>query len=559
LKEPIHQNAMNGSKPLIGVFAGPDDDRALPTGQLGVSLREQREPHERTIAFRSILFQPSEDVSQSVVHEEPSFFRDLNLDQIVERITSDWNDYDLTPFYYTRLKALDAIVYRQEVMRDLQDHALLKSVQTFSSGMRSMRQRLEQSKKSYYNRAAERIFLDAVQTYCDAIQTLANIVSGLDLRSRGLQSFREFVTGYVASEGFRSLAREAGKLITDLTRVRYGLQIKDDTVTVRPFGDEINYSEAVEETFAKFRTNQAGNHWVEPRKVEGMNHIQAQILDRVALLYPELFGALQRFSETHADFLDLTVARFDREIQFYVAYLVYIEKFRRAGLGFCEPLVSATSKAIDCQNTFDLALADKLITQKSEVVTNSFYLGGQERLFVVSGPNQGGKTTFARTFGQLHYLASLGCPVPGTQAQLFLFDQLFTHFERVEDITNFRGKLQDDLVRIHAILGAATPDSLVVMNEIFASTTLKDAVYLSKKIMAKLSDLDLLGVCVTFLDELASFDQKAVSMVATVDPENLATRTFKLERKPADGLAYALAIAQKYRVTYEGIKERIVP
>jgi DNA mismatch repair ATPase MutS len=214
-------------------------------------------------------------------------------------------------------------------------------------------------------------------------------------------------------------------------------------------------------------------------------------------------------------------------------------------------------KDIMAKGCFDLALANNLLGENKKIITNDFFLKNKERIIVVTGPNQGGKTTFARTFGQLHYFGSLGCLVPGYKARLFIFDNIFTHFEKQENIKNLRGKLQDDLIRFAEIFKNATSNSIFLINEIFSSTTLSDAVFLAKKIMEKISRLDALCVCVTFIDELSTLSEKTVSMVSNIEKDNPNHRTFKITRKPADGLSYALSIAEKYNLTSSQIKDRI--
>lgn len=502
----------------------------------------------------SILFEKTrgEETLQA-----PPFFIDLYLDQIVDAITASKQEYDLKPFFYTPLHDVDAIHYRQEVMQDLENEALLGCIKSFAHQMASVRRYLNLVNKLECRYHQEGWLLEAAAIYCKAVRELARDLAQAPVQSRGLLAFRDYLTTYASSPGLATLAAETKQLQADLAAVRYCVLIKDLTVRVRKYADEPDYSLEVERTFEKFKQGAVKDYRASLAVGAGMNHVEAQILDCVARLYPELFARLDEYCARHSQFLDATIRAFDREIQFYIAYLDYIAPLKRAGLKFCYPRITTTRQHIYTDEGFDLALAHKLVAENSPIVCNDWFLRDPERILIISGPNQGGKTTFARTFGQLHYLASLGCPVPGRQAQLFLFDQLWTHFEKEEDIQNLRGKLQDDLVRIHAILEQATPNTIIIMNEIFNSTTLQDAIFLGKKILERIMQLDSFCVCVTFLDELASLSAKTVSMVSTVVPENPALRTFKIVRQPADGLAYALSLAEKHRLTYPQLKERL--
>jgi DNA mismatch repair protein MutS len=507
--------------------------------------------------FQSILFEQAADPTGPDGPAASPVLADLNLDQVCASMMYGRDQYDLTPYFLAPLSDESAINYRHQVFRDLRDDEVRAAVTAFTRGMVVMRQGLDQAGRLPHPHQRQRWFLDAADTYTGAVQAFAQQLQQVQVSSSGLRYLREYLQTYLRSSGYQQLTADVRDLLDRLAEVRYSLQIRGTRVRVTRYEGEADFGAEVERTFAKFQQGAVEDHRLRSRSLAEMNQVEGLILDHVAELFPELFGDLDEFCRRQASYVDDLVGTFDREIQFYLAYLDYIRPLESAGLPFCFPHVSTTDKRTSADGSFDLALARKLTIDGKIVVTNSLELSGPERAIVVTGPNQGGKTTFARMFGQLHYLASLGLPVPGRSARLFVPDRIFTHFEKEENLSDLRSNLEDELVRMHEILAAATSRSVIVMNESFASTTLADASFLGAEILGRITAHDQLCLYVTFIDGLSSLNPACVSMVAEIVPDNPADRTFRIVRRPADGQAYAAAIADKYGLSYERLRERL--
>ncbi len=524
-------------------------ERCSPPAVLSPSVA-----HGTMTAFASILFEDGFVVEASA---EPEFFTDLNLDQIVAAVTAGRDEYELAPFFYAPVRDVEAVRYRHQVLSDLEQQEVRAAVREFARAMSTMREQVGLIGTLRHELQKQRWFLQAVASYCAGVGAFAHRLAELELRSPGMTALRDYLQSYTTSEAFASLASETGEREADLAAVTYGVHIRGTRVRVSRYDGEADMSDEVQRAFAKFAQGAVKDHRRTYREDAHMDHIEEQIVELVARLHPETFTALRDYCDRRRGYLDATIVRFDREVQFYLSYLEAIAPLRSLGLAFAHPRVSARSKHEHATQTFDLALAMKLAREGATVVCNDFEVDGPERILVISGPNNGGKTTFARTFGQLHYLAALGLPVPGRDTRLFLPDRIFTHFEREEDIATLRGKFEDELVRIHEILAQATGDSVVIMIERFGSTTLHDALVVGSEVVGQLVDLDVLAVFVTFVDELASLGPSTVSMMSTVVPEDPAVRTYRVVRKPADGLAYASALSEKYGLSYESLRRRI--
>lgn len=511
--------------------------------------------------FYSILFPTREQHGEPRQTDAPDFFKDLNLNQIFAPILKAKKEFKLEGFFYTALHNPEVILYRQDVMRELESDELRslfagfsKTVYDLGRYMDTIRKALTSNDSWNNNYLTRGHMLDYAERYCLTVSALSEELSKLALRSAGLRGFAEYLQAYCASESCAGLCAHVKRLRDELSAVEYCMLIKNGTIHVRKYEGQPDHSKQILAAFEKFRQGDVKDYRQKLPEEPYAAHVEAAVLNMLADLYPDIFADLISFCSNYLHFDDETILRFSREIQFYLSWLDFVCPLRQTGLPFHYPKLCNTSEHLYNLDGFDLALA---AVTREKTVTNDFLLNAPEHIMVITGPNQGGKTTFARAFGQVHYLASLGLCVPGREAALYLFDNIFTHFGREENLSTLNGKLQDDLVRLHELLSKATSKSILIVNEIFSSTTLSDALSLGGHMMDAFAALGAPAVVVTFLDELASHGPETVSMMSTVQKEDPAERTYQIIRKPPDGLAYAIYIAGKHGLTYEQLRGRI--
>lgn len=200
-----------------------------------------------------------------------------------------------------------------------------------------------------------------------------------------------------------------------------------------------------------------------------------------------------------------------------------------------------------------------------EIVTNDFAFDDDARIFVLTGPNRGGKSVITVAVGASEAFCMLGLPVPAESADISPVDGIFTHFPEGADDTIDKGRLGEECARLREIFDEVSCDSMILLDESLSSTGAYEAAYIASEILTGFAVIGARGIFSTHLHELASgvpeINEKSRAMggirldtlVAGIEE---GRRSFKIVRAKPDGKSYARDIADKYGLSFENLIKR---
>jgi hypothetical protein len=228
-----------------------------------------------------------------------------------------------------------------------------------------------------------------------------------------------------------------------------------------------------------------------------------RLLERVAAPIGEALGSYARVNGAG-------LAALEPELAFFLGAARLIGELRAAGLALCQPAIApADERACVVEEAYSLDLALRLRLASGagavagQVVSNPIAFGQDALIYILTGPNSGGKTTYVRAIGQIQVLFQAGLYVPGRQARISPVDAIFSHFAAPERSDIGGGRLAEELERLARIFQHASRGSLVLLNEPLASTDHSAARALCRDVLAGLRLLGARAVFVTHLHELA--------------------------------------------------------
>ena len=224
------------------------------------------------------------------------------------------------------------------------------------------------------------------------------------------------------------------------------------------------------------------------------------------------------------------------------------------------PMSEKVFEAINIYNPrVALAISDK-------IVTNDFIFDDRARIFVITGPNRGGKSVITVAVGASQAMCQLGLPVPATSAKISPVDGIFTHFPEGADDTIDKGRLGEECARLKEIFDSVSENSMILLDESLSSTGAYEASFIASEILTAFAVMRARGIFSTHLHELAasipeinarSKERGGIEIDTLVAGIEEGQRSFKIYRMKPDGKSYARDIADKYGLSFENLMERI--
>lgn len=486
----------------------------------------------------------------------------------------------------------NTIAYRQTVVEDLlRNPALTEQLENLLPELAELHTpSFRTTQESAFYQTLWR--LAELETYVECVRLLSTALEApsTQLRSSGLLRLREHLRGLQQESSFQSLAAqlpELGNRIRGIQSITVGINLDSH---LRP-----REAALLSVNTHRFKNDTLLGRLFEREDVAGvaplrfvMRPTQSTPPENAELRLSPLFRDLEQVLGDVARPIASALAQYrgvnvrvlqdlEPELAFFICGVRLIEKMQAAGLKMGRAEILPTEeRTTKVHGLFNLLLALRLSQNANApnlsamIVSSDIAFNAESgRLAVLTGPNRGGKTTFAQALGLVHLLFQAGLHVPGEAARLSPVDAIYLHFATNEKFELNAGRLGEEAQRVSEIFGHATRYSLILFNESFSSTTPGEGLYLAQDVVRGLRLLGARGVFVTHFHELAERlealnaapgESRVFSLVTGVETnaaKGAITRTFKIQPGPPLGTSYAKEIAQQHGISYEQIAETL--
>ncbi|MCG8348427.1 MAG: hypothetical protein MI924_11690 [Chloroflexales bacterium] len=501
---------------------------------------------------------------------------DLTLTPLVQAISGGGRHASFTRSVLVGLCTdPQTITYRQDVLADLLRLPVLAArLEQLLPQFASLAQNSRWAEEGGVFQIAAR--LSELDLYVSAVQSLLALLDEQQtkLQATGWLNLYAHMRGISESAEFQSLVNELPGLRTQIERaggVKLGInldtQLRPESATLLGFTAS-RFSgphTLLGRLFGGERESQSG--------VTPLRHAdERQTFGPDRQLFRDLSHLLEEVTAPIAAILSRCVkihcgemATLERELAFYLGAARLIGELQRAGHALCRPTIAPQHERV-CQiaGAYNLELALRLHRQPatseaaSVIVPNDVRFDGTGRVFVLTGPNRGGKTTFTRAIGLIQALSQAGLHVPGCTAWISPVDAIFTLFPAAERAQTGMGRLDEEAAQLATLFRQATPHSLVLLNEPLNSTSPAEALGIARDVLCGLRMLGVRAILVTHLHDLAheaetlntmvSGDSRIGSLVAGIaaDSADSATRTYRILPSTPVNRSYAADIALQH-------------